>query len=228
MIAQNSDFQSVNSISSHPYSQKVFWNKFRKIRAFINVNLILGRDRMKMSSENKNVSPAKFLVESVAGEFFRGVKLIHEIEDSIYQQKTNSTGSIGGHFRHNLDFLNSFLNGLTIGKIDYQKRERDERIEENRNYAIERIIFSTQRLLSLKESDLAREILVCSEIDENIWHKSSVTREIEFLHSHTIHHHALIAEKLTSFGIKTSCVFGVAPSTLKFWAERESISRKTA
>lgn len=179
-----------------------------------------------MNSENKYNSSAGLLVESLAGEFFRGVKLINEIEDEVYQQKANGSGSIGGHFRHNLDFLNSFLNGLAIRKIDYQNRERDERIEKNRNYAIERIMFTTQRIVNLKESDLAREILVRSEIDENVWHKSSVAREIEFLHSHTIHHHALIAEKLTSFGVKVSSVFGVAPSTLKFWAEQEFTAKQ--
>lgn len=181
-----------------------------------------------MKFEKKYVSAAVVLVESAAGEFFRGVELIHEIEDSIYQQKANGTGSIGGHFRHNLDFLNSFLNGLAIRKINYQKRERDERIEQDRNYAIERIIFSVRRLLSLNDSDLAGEILICSEIDENTWHQSSVTRELDFLHSHTVHHHALIAEKLASFGVKVSSDFGVAPSTLKFWVEQEFTAKRAA
>ena len=181
-----------------------------------------------MKFEKKYVSAVGLLVESAAGEFFRGVKLIHQIKNSTYQQKANGTGSIGGHFRHNLDFLNSFLNGLEVRKIDYQKRERDGKIEQDRNYAIEQIIFSTKRLLSLNNSDLAGEILIRSEMDENVWHQSSVTRELEFLHSHTVHHHALIAEKLASFGVKVSSDFGVAPSTLKFWAEQEFTAKGAA
>jgi hypothetical protein len=181
-----------------------------------------------MNSENNYISTPNPLVKYLAEEFFRGINLIREIPDDIYQQKANGTGSIGGHFRHNLDFVNSFLNGLEVGKIDYQKRERDEKIEQNRQYAIERIIFSTRRLLALKSCDLEKNIAICSELEPNIYHNSNVMRELEFLHSHTVHHHALIAEKLASFGVKVSDGFGVAPSTLKFWAEQKEIAQEAA
>ena len=60
-----------------------------------------------------------------------------------------------------------------------------------------------------------------SEIDTGLWIESSAMRELEFLHSHTVHHHALVAEKLNSFGIKVATDFGVAPATLKFRAEQK-------
>jgi hypothetical protein len=59
--------------------------------------------------------------------------------------------------------------------------------------------------------------LIASEVDVVIMHRSSISREIEFVHSHTVHHHALIAEKLSSQGIETGRYFGVAPSTLEYW-----------
>ena len=42
------------------------------------------------------------------------------------------------------------------------------------------------------------------------------TRELEFAISHTIHHHALIKERLRHLGIEFDEKFGVAPSTLEY------------
>ena len=41
-------------------------------------------------------------------------------------------------------------------------------------------------------------------------------RELLFLISHTVHHFALIAFMLRSFGIEPGDKFGVAPSTLRY------------
>ncbi|HEX8288857.1 MAG TPA: hypothetical protein VF556_12725 [Pyrinomonadaceae bacterium] len=172
------------------------------------------------NNENIYAVSADLTVESLAAELFRGAKLIGKIEDKFYRQKANGTGSIGGHFRHNLDFINAFLNGIQKGKIDYHQRERNLRIEENRLYAIKRIAFTVCKLRSLSAESLRQKISIRSEIDESLWLKSSAMRELEFLHSHTVHHYALVAEKLAFFGVKVSNNFGVAPSTLKFWAKQ--------
>ena len=165
-----------------------------------------------MDYETLLTEARNFLIKQIAEEFVRAIRLIENLTDEGYAK-------IGGHFRHNLDFANSFLNGLASGKIDYGKRERDERIEQNRPFAIEQIVFLTRRLQSLPDEISGKEVLVRSEIDETVWHTSSAARELEFLHSHTVHHHALVAEKLNAFGVKVSKDFGVAPSTLKFWAK---------
>ena len=57
---------------------------------------------------------------------------------------------------------------------------------------------------------------VCAEIDIAISHSSSLGRELEFVISHTIHHHALIKERLQHLGIEFDETFGVAPSTLEY------------
>lgn len=154
------------------------------------------------------------LIEKTVAEFTRSIRLIENLTDAHYTK-------IGAHFRHNLDFVNAFLNVLEIGKIDYEKRERNEQIEQNRGFAIEQIVFLISRLKNLSNEVLECEILVASEVETDVWHKSSVARELEFLHSHTIHHHALIAEKLSNSGVEITADFGVAPSTLKFWNKRK-------
>ncbi len=168
-----------------------------------------------MNYESFGTKNQNNLIIGTVKEFVRAMSLIEDLTDAQFQK-------IGAHFRHNLDFANAFLNGLAAGKIDYEKRDRNEKIEQNRHYAIEQIIILIQRFQALTKKDLEKDILVRSEVDAVIWHKSSVMRELEFLHSHTVHHHALVAEKISNFGVKVSADFGVAPSTLKFWESSES------
>ena len=47
------------------------------------------------------------------------------------------------------------------------------------------------------------------------WCPSSVRRELQFLLSHTVHHHALVKELLRARGRAIGADFGVAPSTLE-------------
>ena len=80
---------------------------------------------------------------------------------------------------------------------------------------------SVNSLRDLPFEIFSKKVLVRSEINANVWLESSALRELEFLHSHTVHHHALIAEKLNFYGIQTANDFGVAPSTLKFWEKEK-------
>lgn len=166
-----------------------------------------------MNYENLYEPAKDLLVRKTAAEFARGARLIEALDDHIYK-------TVGGHFRHNLDFANSFLTGLTGGVIDYNLRERDPRIEADRRYAIERTIFLICRLAEVVGTEDG--LLVASEIAPGTCHRSTAARELEFLHSHTVHHHALIAEKLSNTGVRVTGDFGVAPSTLEFWASRKA------
>lgn len=174
-----------------------------------------------MNCENFEIYSAHLLLKNFTVELSRGAKIIGLVSDSIYRQAANGTGSIGGHFRHNLDFADSFLKGISRGEINYNLRERDERIENDRLYAIKRFALTICKIRNLPAETLRREIQIRSEIDESVCHRSSVARELEFLHSHTVHHHALIAEKLNNFGIKISNDFGFAPSTLRFLMKKQ-------
>jgi hypothetical protein len=156
------------------------------------------------------------ILQTVIKEFERGCELIDRLDDLTYRRSANGTGSVGGHFRHNLDFVNSFLKGIGDGQIDYNARERDVRVEIDRRYAVGKFEIAMKRLGSLTVEIMQRAIYVRSEVDPSTWLLSSVARELEFVNSHTVHHHALIAEKVASFGIAVTEDFGVAPSTLEY------------
>lgn len=186
-----------------------------------------GRHQILWPSESlMNVLPKiesqGHLIESVSNEFGHAIRLIKSLEDDLYAGTAEDRGSIGAHFRHNLDIGANFLNGLETGTIDYGSRERDERVEKNRLYAVQRFEQLIYRMKALPNETLETMVMVRSEIDPSLCHISSVARELEFLHSHTVHHHAMIAEKLRSLGVNVSADLGVAPSTLRFWAEQRT------
>jgi hypothetical protein len=162
-------------------------------------------------------------LRAVIQEFDGAIQMIAGLDDRVYRQKANGTGSIGGHFRHNLDFVTSLLNGIGERLIDYSLRERNLLVETDRSFAVAKIRFEIDRLKRLTDEIVERIVYVRSEADPAQWLASSVTRELEFLHSHTVHHHALIGEKLTGFGVEVKKDFGVAPSTLDYWKGVQSL-----
>ena len=159
-------------------------------------------------------------VTSLISELDRAADMIALVDDVNYRRQVNGSGSVGAQFRHNLDFINAFLRGVKIGRIDYGRRERDLRIENDRSAAIAQTEVLKAKIEKLEKRSMLNSISVRSEIESSLWVPSSVSRELEFVHSHTIHHHALIAEKLLSFGIQVEKEFGVAPSTLQYWKKQ--------
>ena len=153
-------------------------------------------------------------------ELVRGMSLIAATDDITYCRTANGTGSVGGQFRHNLDFVACLLKAVENGQIDYNDRERDTRVETDREYAGKGFGRVVRRLRGLDPKNMGKSLLVRSEVNHSTWLASSFAREVEFVHSHTVHHHALIAEKLAGFGVTVSDNFGVAPSTLEYWENR--------
>jgi hypothetical protein len=169
-----------------------------------------------------NIVEENFIVQEMVREIRSGTGLIESLNDAAYRDGEAAAGSVGGHFRHNLDFINSFLNGIAERRVDYSKRERDIRVERDRTYATERFEFAIRRFRSLSNEILECMILVRSEIDASQWYASTIVREVEFVLSHTVHHHALIAEKLKMRGLPTPEGFGVSSSTLMYWSQQKA------
>jgi hypothetical protein len=154
----------------------------------------------------------------------QGIELIARLDDRLYAQPNRdlSLSGVGAHFRHCMDFYHSFLAGVESGRINYDLRERDERLEQNRLFAIAKLdsLIADLRRAPVVEADRLVDALLEGSSDSD-WSISSLKRELQFLLSHTIHHYAVIALALRSQGFDPGAEFGVAPSTLRHW-------RKTA
>lgn len=166
-----------------------------------------------MNNENRHSQ----LLKSLIVELWRGRDLLTGIDKAAYAGNGVANGSIGGHMRHNCDFVRCFLVGLESGKINYNDRGRDLRIENDPDYAASQIERLVDGIKAIEGVPMDVSVEVASEMIDGGWHSSSFSRELEFVHSHTIHHYALVAQKLERLGIKTDREFGVAPSTLKYW-----------
>ena len=156
----------------------------------------------------------------------QGLKLLSGLDDQVYPNVRHpfSNYGIGSHFRHCLDFYQSFLNGMELGWIDYDDRKRDDLIETDLRTAIEKFEAAIQRLELLSWVDGQTSVMVRLEYsgnrqDPGSWSCSSVMRELQSLISHTVHHYALIALMLQLNGVEPPEEFCVAPSTLKRWRE---------
>jgi len=155
-------------------------------------------------------------ISALAQQINQAISMIEAIDDLTFLKHANGTGSVGEQFRHCLDFVNTFLKGIAIGQIDYSKRERDQRVEKDRSYAVSKFEASLFQLGTILDNRLNGAVSVRSEFGSAAWLISSVARELDFVFSHTVHHHALIAEKLVGFGISVDASFGVSPSTAEY------------
>ncbi|MEM8550226.1 MAG: DinB family protein [Verrucomicrobiota bacterium] len=151
----------------------------------------------------------------------QGMDLLRQLTaDSYASKESRCFGStIGGHMRHNIDHYYSFVKGYADGKVDYDARLRDERVETDPAVAIEQMDELATALEAIQEETLSSDVEVIMDSGNEAAgcapSRSTVRRELQFLLSHTIHHYALIAVICQLRGIEPSAEFGVAPSTLR-------------
>jgi hypothetical protein len=165
--------------------------------------------------------PLQQLIEANIEALQRGAQLLLRIDDATYQQRLGTVfnGSIGAHVRHNLDFYLSLLDGLPGADIDYEQRRRDPVIEVDRASAVDLITQICERLRHTREPAGTLQVRVSARAGSSAAGAvTSLSRELDSLLSHTIHHYAIVAIMCRLSGVRVDEQFGVAPSTLRYWA----------
>lgn len=147
----------------------------------------------------------------------RGV--LSRLNDEQYARKPvgHFNSSVGGHVRHSLDHLRSFLLAVNSTHLDYDDRERDTEIESSRLAALAELDRFERRLHAVMPDMLGRPLLLHAILTADglsIDAPTSVGRELAFVLSHTIHHNALVAAMLHELGVTPPAEFGYAPSTV--------------
>lgn len=162
------------------------------------------------------------LIEQNRRFLLQGIQFLEKIDDSQFNLADHAyfNSSIGKHLRHVLDHYRSFVGSIN-GNIDYDARERDERLETDRTYAIAvcRDLYVALGRLTFPSGGIDSAVQIrCNDTGdgEKLWTQSTFTRELQFLSGHTVHHYALISMILRILEIDIPEEFGVAPSTLKF------------
>lgn len=128
--------------------------------------------------------------------------------------------SIGKHYRHIIDHVESVLKGVHSGLIDYDDRQRGTAVESDLEAARERSETLLERWEALSAVDLERSIPVRAKTsttsERSMMATSTVAREAMYVVIHAVHHYALIGVMCQLENIPTPEGFGLAPSTLDY------------
>jgi hypothetical protein len=158
-------------------------------------------------------------------QLLQGVQQVFvQLSDSI-EQLTNeqytakipllSNATIGQHVRHTVELFLCLEKGYETGLVNYEKRERDIKIETNRDFA-NSLLKKIFKELSKGNRQLLLETGYDEHSDDTIRISTNYYREIVYNLEHTVHHMALIrigVNAITDISLPES--FGVAGSTVK-------------
>ena len=147
------------------------------------------------------------------------------VEDFTTPLELFNGATLGQHFRHILDFFQCLADATAGGVVDYARRQRDPRPENDPEAAA--ILFQQilDQIMKMSESSpllMRADFMHTAEADRPLY-ASSAGREMTFVHDHAIHHMAMIQMGIREYFpyVVRSEHFGVAPSTVKFRMAKE-------
>ena len=141
--------------------------------------------------------------------------------DFLKSDEILSGSTIGQHIRHIIEFYQCIVNESSSGKIHYDGRKRDCRIEIDKNFAKKTIdkVISGMHKTRLEQPIIVQASLM--NIESGIIElNSSFGRELAYAMDHMIHHLAILKISLRSRGYELDENFGVAPSTVRYREEK--------
>jgi hypothetical protein len=127
-----------------------------------------------------------------------------------------SNATIGKHVRHIIEMFQCLENGYEEGIVNYENRERDQKIERDMEFAL---IQLNNIFQGLGKPDKALTLEgVYNDDSSNLLHlPTNYYREVVYNLEHTIHHMALIRIGLKEVAdIHLPDNYGVASATVKF------------
>lgn len=168
------------------------------------------------------------IASSIVAVFEQLADLLLHTTDAEYVQAPVGvvTSSLGGHYRHNLDHLESLLASIETGVLNYDHRERGTSVETSRLVALQSIRRLQRNVLNLTEDDLLQPLRLAAMIDAHappMHLETTVARELAFVLSHTIHHNAIIGVMAKTLGINLPARFGYAPATIAHQEKRPCV-----
>ncbi|QIT56084.1 DinB family protein [Aquisalimonas sp. 2447] len=159
--------------------------------------------------------------------------LLLRLDDDAFNSAADPCygSTIGEQVRHTIEHAEALL-AAPGGTVDFHARQRDVRTETMRTLAIERLddvinSFEGMRQRAVDDTLIrVRHVIDCSHGLEDHWLDTSLSRELAFLQSHSIHHMALIGVMASLAGINVPEGFGVAPSTRRYLGAEKQRERE--
>lgn len=146
----------------------------------------------------------------------QAIHLIQSIEPALYKQPCEEVfvSSIGQHMRHCIEHYDELLIAhLEKRTVHYHARPRDIEVEVDSKVAVNRLRFVYSQLDRMGNENASLKVSDGGIAEPS---ESCLSRELEFLVSHTVHHYALIKVIADKFQIEVAENFGIAPTTLRY------------
>ncbi|MBK8396599.1 MAG: hypothetical protein IPL26_15370 [Leptospiraceae bacterium] len=149
------------------------------------------------------------------------VNHLQQVSEISYSEKLSLFGgsSIGEHVRHIYNFPECLLKGIQSGKVNYDNRTRDTKLETNRDYAIRTLLDQADYILNLNHYMNRQLILETGlTISNPTQINTNLERELHYITEHTIHHMAILRMGFNFHfpDMKIEESFGFAYSTIEY------------
>ena len=132
----------------------------------------------------------------------QAIQLISSLPVSLYSQccKEVFSSSIGQHMRHCIEHYDElFIAQDEARAVHYHARPRNTEVETDPKVAVNRLRFICNQLDRMEGENVSLEVSDGGVAEPS---GSSLSRELEFLVSHTVHHFALITVLANQFQIE--------------------------
>ena len=158
-------------------------------------------------------------------------KLLHSfletIDNKTYTRPCRILGgaTLGEHIRHGLEFYTCLLNALNTGVVNYEARQRDIRLENDKNIACN-LLLNIEAALAKQDPQKPLILQLDLHAKENNRIPTTLAREWAYNIEHIIHHMAIIriAVQELAPSINLSDSFGIAEGTLQYRAKQRKTS----
>ena len=160
----------------------------------------------------KNIANLKIAIDNI---FFQLQQCLQELNNNDFTKPIICLGNvtIGNHIRHIIELYIELEKGYENGIVNYDKRQRNYRIETDISFALEQLENISN---GINRNDKSLLLVSSFNEDEMIETPTNYARELVYNLEHTVHHMALIRVGLFEISdIKLPTEFGVAASTIK-------------
>jgi len=142
--------------------------------------------------------------------------------EAVVDHAGTAWSAVSPHLRHCVEHFELLLEGFPAGRVDYDARRRDARLERSPEAMREALGRIQEGLRALAGGNATRSLVVVQSAAPGRPSSSSscLERELVFLSGHAIHHIAIMALSAAAAGVTLPAELAVAFSTE---AHRESL-----
>lgn len=145
--------------------------------------------------------------------------LVSQINEEDFKKPSSTLhgATIGQHLRHTIEFFLCLERGLECGIVNYDKRNHDKAIENDKFIAQSTLQSISDSIINMEDRPLTLEVCYLLDNPEFTTLPTSYSRELVYNIEHAIHHMAIMKIGIREVApyIQLPNDFGIAPSTIR-------------